>query len=158
RDYSFKAAVGSADDAKQGLALMQEIDSGFGDASAFGQFLNSISGKVVSDKERAFYMGSEGVWQELEAKVNRYAGQARLPPELMRDLRQRLLTIIEKANERRNAAAKQARETALRTPGAEDAADMLDGYFSGNWKPPSGSSRLSGKKSSGKPAAGGETP
>lgn len=131
--YHTKAASDSENDALQGLKMIQDLDSGTGDYAALANYMKSMSGKAVSDKERAAFTGGEGFWAEMETRGNRYLNGGRYAPEFMRELEKVLMATVERAREAKSAAAKVAAGEARGSRVSEAGVDVASGHFSGTF-------------------------
>lgn len=153
RDEHTKAAADTEQDAIQGLKLIQDMNSGTGDFGAFSQYLKSMSGKVVTDREREQFQGSEGIWTELENKSAKYFNNGRYAPEYMHELEKVLLLTLQRAREARVRASKIAQGEARGLGLTPEAVDVVGGHFTGDFaaeapKPLSTKGAAKGPKSS----------
>jgi hypothetical protein len=128
-----RAAADSETDALQGLQYIRQMQSGMGDFAAFAKWLQSISGKVVTDRERQQFMGSEGVWTGISNEAGKYVNGGRFDEAFMRQLEKVFMGSVQRAREKRAQAAKTAQGEA-RGMGLSDAAvDVVGGHFTGEF-------------------------
>lgn len=125
--------------AQRGLSML-EGESGFTDGQALGQLMKELSGLTVSDAERNFIMGSEGKFNQLMVEANRIGGNARLPDDIRRGIRDVFNRAMQVSRERREKAGNLAYETTMRTLLAADPeeraqlADANRGYFTSRFE------------------------
>lgn len=115
-----QAGLASLDSAGQGG--MQQLE-------ALKQHMLALSGKVVTDREMGQFMGSTGVWNEIQAKLGKYTAGGEMPPEFLSQLRGVLMTGLQTARTRRNAAAQNAYQQTLLSTGDKRQAAIARGNF-----------------------------
>lgn len=152
--------VTAAEDAERtalrGLASLDAASQGgMQQLEALKQHMLELSGKVVTDREMSQFMGSTGVWNEIQAKLGKYANGGELPPEFLKQLRGVLTTGLENARRAKNDAAQNAYQQSMLATGDPRQAAIARGNFNGDFSVDDGASKpkLAPRQGPAKPAA-----
>ena len=137
--------------AQNGLAHLdaaaKEAEGGGGmqQLGAVKEYLRSVSGKVVTDKELDGFLNSTGKFNNWESAIDQYIKGGERPEEFLRQLRGLLSTIRDRAQTNLDATGSKAYEIIKRQTGDETQADVGRGFFTGNFSTPSEKPQRYGK-------------
>lgn len=141
------AAVAKLDDALKNPSGMMQL-------AALKDYMLSVSGKVVTDREMDQFLGSEGVWNEVKSKVAKYTDSGQMPPEFAQKLRSMLLQAASQRASQLKSAGDTVTQQILLAEGytpemKQRMAAKARGYFTGSYDAPAGPTKSGAPKSGG---------
>ncbi len=117
QDQAVKGANERYQSIQRGMSLLKaSSEGGMSEHAALKEYLNSISGKVVTDTELDKMLGSAGAWQKWLYQANQYLDSGRMPENFKRQLEGMLVKIGASAERTLDAAAENARNQFLNLP------------------------------------------